>query len=72
MQVQIPSWCMEFCKFSHVSLPQILQRPAPLPGALFFGAPLPERPSAPANPEEQGQRECRVKEKKRIGRRVVI
>ena len=27
-----------------------MQRPAPQPGALLFGAPRPERPSAPANP----------------------
>ena len=33
------------------SAPEILQRPAPQPGALLFGAPRPERPSAPANPD---------------------
>ena len=34
----------------YVSAPEILQRPAPQPGAPLFGAPRPERPSAPANP----------------------
>ena len=34
----------------NVSAPEILQRPAPQPGAPLFGAPRPERPSAPANP----------------------
>ena len=29
---------------------EILQRPAPQPGAPLFGAPRPERPRAPANP----------------------
>ena len=33
-----------------LSAPEILQRPAPQPGAPLFGAPRPERPSAPANP----------------------
>ena len=33
-----------------LSAPDILQRPAPQPGAVLFGAPRPERPSAPANP----------------------
>ena len=33
-----------------ISAPEILQRPAPQPGAPLFGAPRPERPSAPANP----------------------
>ena len=34
----------------NLSAPEILQRPAPQPGAPLFGAPRPERPSAPANP----------------------
>ena len=34
-----------------VSAPKFLQRPAPQPGAPLFGAPRPERPSAPANPD---------------------
>ena len=34
----------------NLSAPEILQRPAPQQGALPFGAPRPERPSAPANP----------------------
>ena len=33
-----------------LSAPEFLQRPAPQPGAPLFGAPRPERPSAPANP----------------------
>ena len=35
----------------NLSAPEILQRPAPQPGAPLFGAPRPERPSAPANPD---------------------
>ncbi len=35
-----------------------LQRPAPRPGALVFGAPRPGRPGAPANPG-RGPRACR-------------
>ena len=34
----------------NLSAPEILQRPAPQPGAPLFGAPRPEHPSAPANP----------------------
>ena len=34
----------------NLSAPEILQRPAPQPWAPLFGAPRPERPSAPANP----------------------
>ena len=33
----------------NLSAPKILQRPAPQQGAQLFGAPRPERPSAPAN-----------------------
>ena len=32
-----------------LSASEILQRPAPLPGAPLFSAPRPERPRAPAN-----------------------
>ena len=39
-----------------LSAPEILQRPAPQPGAPLFGAPRPERPSAPANPADKPQR----------------
>ena len=35
----------------NLSAPEILQRPAPQPGAPLFGAPRPERPRAPANPD---------------------
>ena len=35
----------------NLSAPEILQRPAPQLGAPLLGAPRPERPCAPANPE---------------------
>ena len=34
----------------NLGAPEILQRPAPQPGAPLFCAPRPERPRAPANP----------------------
>ena len=37
--------------FLNLSAPEILQRPAPQQGAPLFGAPRPERPRAPANPD---------------------
>ena len=40
-----------------LSAPEILQRPAPQPGAPRFGTPRPERPSAPANPAFRGHRQ---------------
>ena len=39
-----------------LSAPEILQRPAPQPGAPLFGAPRPECPRAPANPGIVGLR----------------
>ena len=39
----------KFDGFWKFSAPEILQRPAPKPGALLFGSPRPERLRAPAN-----------------------
>ena len=44
----------------NVSAPDILQHPAPQPGAPLFGAPRPERPSAPANPAHDAPRAARL------------
>ena len=51
----------------NVSAPEILQRPAPQPGAPLFGAPRPERPSAPANPAAWRSPESAAREEGRGG-----
>ena len=42
----------------NLSAPEILQRPAPQPGAPLFGAQRPERPRAPANPGSRWHSPC--------------
>jgi hypothetical protein len=48
----------QFCEKS--APPTFLLRPAPPPGSLFFSAPRPRRPSAPANPDHDICTACAV------------